>query len=257
MIFFTGYRRKKLRSRPFPRAWEEILERNVPLWQRLSLQDREELKGHVQVFLAEKNFEGAGGVFISDDMRVTVAAQACLLLLHRDSDYFPRVSSIIIYPDEYAAPHWEMDEAGIVTEGIDWRSGETWGGGSVVFAWKDVMWGAEHPHDGYNVVLHEFAHELDVEDGITDGTPPLRGRGEYLLWRKTLQREFDQLRENAAQRRHPTLLDPYGAEHPAEFFAVAVETFFELPAELHDQHPDLYEVLKGYFRQDPARWAKG
>lgn len=253
MLFFTAFKRKKCRQRPFPDRWKEIIERNVPVWHRLGAGDRKELQEHMHVFLAEKVFEGAAGFTVTEEMKVTIASQASLLLLHRNVDYFPRVTSIVLYPDEYAAPHWQMDEAGIVTEGVDWRSGEAWGGGSLVLSWKDVIWGTTRPEDGYNVVLHEFAHELDMEDGFTDGTPPLGDRKDYEEWRSVLQQEFDAMRKKL-ELQQPTFLDPYAGDHPAEFFAVAVEAFFELPRAMKEHHPALYEVLQKYFLQDPATW---
>ena len=252
MLLLTGIRRRRLRAAPFPPEWLRVLERRVPLYGRLSEADQQELRGHVQVFLAEKNFEGGGGMRVGDEVRVIIAAQASLLLLHRETDYFPGLSSIIVYPDEFVVQQSETDETGVVFEGEDIRSGESWQHGTLVISWKDVLLGGTDGYEDYNVVLHEFAHQLDTEEGITSGAP-LLGRRPRLRWHGVLEEEYERLRADEAAGR-PTLLDPYGAEHPAEFFAVATECFFTIPTELRDQHPDLYDELARYFRQDPAQW---
>jgi len=253
MLLITASRRKRLRSQPFPPGWERILEREVPLYDSLPTADREELKGHIQVFLAEKQFEGAGGLTMTDTVRVVIAAQACLLLLHRETDYYPGLSSIVVYPDEYLAPFEEMDEAGVVTTGTDRRSGESWEQGTLVLSWEDVQMAGVDGEGAYNVVLHEFAHQLDAEDGITDGAPFFPRRAAVMHWQRTLEAEYERFKEEAGRER-PPVLDPYGAESPAEFFAVATEAFFENPRGLKEHHLALYEELGRYFRQDPAAW---
>lgn len=253
MLLITEMRRKRLKSRPFPTAWLSVMERHVSLYRRLPAADRQELEGHLQVFLAEKSFEGKGGMAITDQVRVTVAAQACILLLHRRTDYFPGLSSVIVYPGEYLAPHLEVDEWGIVTEGTDRRTGESCPEGALVLSWEDVLAEEIDVHPGYNVVLHEFAHQLDAEEGITSGAPLLGKRSRHGMWQGTLQNEFERLREDDEHGR-PTVLDPYGAESPEEFFAVATEAFFETPLPLRERHPELYGELAGYYRQNPAGW---
>ncbi len=255
MLIITSSRRKRLKGQPFPPAWERVLERRVPLYRRLTEADREELKGHIQVFLAEKNFEGCGGFAMSDEVRLTIAGQACILLLHRESDYFPGLSSILVYPGEYFAPLEEMDECGVVTEGFDRRSGESWQEGTLVLSWEDVLAEGLDVHDVYNVVLHEFAHQLDAEDGITTGEPLLPKRLRHRLLTETLAQEHSRFRDAVADGR-PGLLDPYGAESLEEFFAVATECFFEQSLPLKDRYPELYAELAGYFRQDPAQWGE-
>ena len=137
MFLITDLRRKRLRRQPFPPAWAAVIDR-IPLCRRLPEQDREKLHGHVQVFLDEKNFEGRGGIAVTDEVRVTIAAQACILILHRPTDYYPGLSSIIVYPREYIAPHLEVDEWGVVTEGLDQRSGESTRDGALVLSWEDI-----------------------------------------------------------------------------------------------------------------------
>lgn len=244
-FFSTNRRRKRLKSSPFPAEWREVLERNVPLYRRLSAADREELHGHIRVFLDEKSFEGCNGQEMDDVVRLTIAAQACLLLLHRESGYFRAVSSILVYPDEYVAPWSEMEENGIVMEGSDCRSGEFVGNGALVLSWEDVLMSGVDGEGAYNVVIHEFAHQVDAEYGITGGGG---SAGERLL-----EREFHRLQHDAAHCRQ-TLFDQYGAESPAEFFAVVTETFFESPVRFKARHPELYAAMSSFFRQDPAGW---
>jgi MtfA peptidase len=249
-------RRGRLRAAPFPPEWEQILRKNVPLYGRLPETDRRELHGHIHVFLAEKHFEGCGGLTLTDEIRVTIAAQACLLLLHRDTDYYCRLITILVYPSAYIARSVEPIGGGVVLEGEVARLGEAWRDGVVVLSWDDVRAGASDIHDGHNVVLHEFAHQLDQEDGAADGAPILEHRSRYVAWARVLGVEFEQLRRDA-ERGRPSVLDDYGATNPAEFFAVATECFFERPVRMKAKHPDLFEELKGYYRQDPVEFVDG
>jgi MtfA peptidase len=240
-------RREKLRASPFPAEWGDILTRNVPYESLLDENEKRDVRGLIQILLDEKRFEGCAGVEITDEIRVTVAAQACLLLLNRPTDVFPGLRTILVYPDAFMAPSIEHLEDGVVVEGMEARAGESWSLGNVVFSWADVLEGAADPGDGYNPVLHEFAHQLDYESGASEGAPALPDRRSEDEWRRIFTREYRAL---SAGRRSP--LDPYGAKSPAEFFAVATETFFERPVELKTAHPDLYEQLQTYYRQDPV-----
>jgi Mlc titration factor MtfA (ptsG expression regulator) len=246
MFPFLRSRATRLKESPFPDQWLDLLVRNVPLYRRLSAADQEELRGHVQLFLAGKRFEGCNGLEMNDEVRVTIAAQACLLLLHRESGYFPGVSSIVVYPDEYVAPWQETDENGIVVEGEECRSGEYVGNGALVLSWQDVLMAGADDEGAYNVIIHEFAHQIDDECGLSNGS------GDEGL-RCALERGFHQLQHAAAHRR-PSLFDPYGAESRVEFFAVATECFFENPRPFKAQHPDLYGEMSRFFCQDPAIW---
>ena len=250
--FLTRRRRDALRASAVPREWRSIVERNVAVFRRLSASDQAELLGHVQVFLAEKHFEGCGGLELTDEIRVTIAAQACLLLLHRDTDYYPRLTSILVYPAGYTAHEARTIGDGIWAEGPDDRLGHTQQRlGALVLAWDSAKLGAPDPADGDNLVLHEFAHQLDFEDNLTDGTPALDTRDEYLAWARVMREEFDALRE-AEERGRATIIDQYGTKNPAEFFAVVTEAFFERPHALRRRHPALYEELARFYRQDPA-----
>jgi Mlc titration factor MtfA (ptsG expression regulator) len=245
-------RRSRIRQRPFPEEWKAILERNVPLYQRLSEADRSELKGHIRVFVAEKRFEGAGGLTITDEIRVTIAAQACVLLLHRATNYYRGLYTIIVYPGAYIAARTVREPMGIVTERTDTRLGESSPRGAVVLSWDAVEAAASDVGDCRNVVLHEFAHQLDAEDGSVEGAPALPDPSRYVAWARILGRDYERLRHDAALGRQ-TVLDRYGATNPAEFFAVATECFFTRPELLKARHPELYAELRQYYRQDPAK----
>jgi len=255
MVFgLTNRRRAKLRAQPVPAAWLTIIQRNVGIFQRLPPADRAELLGHVQVFLAEKHFEGAGGLELTDEIRVTIAAQACILLLHRDTDYYPNLTSIIVYPTAYVAEQTAPIGGGIWEEGEQGRFGETGQNlGALVLAWDEAKRGAQLPADGANVVLHEFAHQLDFEDGVTDGTPALATNAAYAAWARVMSAEFELLRK-ADDSGTPTLLDKYGATNHAEFFAVITEAFFERPRALRARHPELYAEMQQFFEQDPVQY---
>jgi hypothetical protein len=242
-------RRAKVRRRPFPEAWAAILQANVPYHDLLPHDDRRELRGHIQVFLDEKRFEGCGGLVLTDEIRITVAAHACILLLHRKADYYPLLDSVLVYPGEYGAPITRAHGSYIEEEGVDVRSGESWDRGAVVLSWEDVLHGPEL-YAGENVVLHEFAHQLDDEAGPPEGTPDL-DKGMHAAWAEVLGREYAAL-QTADRRGEDTLIDPYGAEDPSEFFAVVTECFFEDPLNLRELHPELYAQFRLFYRQDPA-----
>jgi Mlc titration factor MtfA (ptsG expression regulator) len=254
-LFSTKRRREKIRTRRVPAEWLAILDRNVPIFRRLPEADRNELLGHIQIFLAEKHFEGCGGLALTDEIRITIAAQACLLLLHRDTDYYPGLTSILVYPTGYTAHDERYIGGGVWEEGPEDRLGHTSRElRALVLAWDAARHGALDPSDGRNVVFHEFAHQLDFENQSVDGTPVLETRAEYLTWARVMSAEFEALR-----RRDPfgsvAVLDDYGAQNPTEFFAVATEAFFEKPRALKELHPELYAALQKFFRQDPVTFS--
>ena len=246
-------RRQRLRQiRNFPYAWEQILQRNLALYRYLPSHLKRELQGDIRVFIDEKHFEGCSGLEITDEMRVTIAAEACLLLLNRPARFYPNLTTILVYPNIYAAPVRELNGA-VVTEHQQERLGESWQLGVVVLAWDAVRAGAADAHDGRNVALHEFAHQLDGENNRVDGTPALGGRDRYRIWSQVLGQEFAQLQERIAGLQEH-VIDDYGATSPAEFFAVATETFFEKPHDLQAKSPELYRILADFFQLDPATW---
>ena len=219
-----------------------------------------ELQGHIQVFLAEKMFEGCGGLKLTDEIRATIAAHACLLLLHRQTDYYPALKTVLVYPTTYVVPTTRHVGSGVMHESHESRAGEAWQEGAVVLAWDAVCNGVRAPEYGYNVVLHEFAHLLDFENGLADGIP-LLGRGRslsernrrYAVWSEVMKTEYERLRTEV-ERGEATVLREYGATNRVEFFAVATECFFCKPDAMQRRHADLYEEMKWFYQQDPARW---
>jgi len=201
--------------------------------------------------LAEKSFEGCGGLTLTDEIKLTIAGQACLLLLHRETDIYPNVDSILVYPSAYRVPTEQYDGLVVVQEDQT-RLGESWQRGLVVLAWDHVLSGAAQPCDGQNVVLHEFAHQLDSEDGVMNGTPDLGARARFTSWAHVLGDEFAELSERLHAGRSSDI-DPYGATNPAEFFAVLTEMFFEKPRALKRRHAELYAELAEFYKQDPAQ----
>ncbi|HEY1958297.1 MAG TPA: M90 family metallopeptidase [Polyangiaceae bacterium] len=242
-------RREKLRAEPFEAERVAIIERNFPYFARLSEDDKRELLGNVRVFLDEKKFEGCDGLELTDEIELTIAAQACLLLLHRETDVYPGLDVILVYPTAYKAKGARL-VGGVVVEDDQVRLGESHRQGIVVLAWDAVKRGAADLHDGHNVVLHEFAHKLDEEDGAADGAPVLERRASYGPWARVLGAEFEALTK-ATDAGRELDIDSYGATSPAEFFAVVTEEFFEAPEKLARNHPRLYEQLVGFYKQDP------
>ena len=244
--FFRRRRREKLKAVPLSEQQWAIIDRRVPLVRGMGEADRRELGGIVQILLREKRFEGCGGLEVTDEIRLTIAAQAGVLLLHRETDFYPTLRSILVYPRAWTAPQATPGPGGVVTEGPQTRLGESWHRGAVVLSWDDVARGAADPDDGHNVTLHEFAHQLDGEAGGMEGAPRLRGPGRYRAWAEALGAEYEELIERL-HRGHRTLLDPYAATNPAEFFAVATELYFEKPGAMRRRHPELFEQLEAFY----------
>ena len=242
---------EQLRAEPLPADWIRILEADMPIYRRLPADLRQKLHGYIQVFLATKSFEACGELEeITDEMRVLVAAQACLLLLNDRGGCFDRLGSILLYPDAYRA-HERL--YGAADEQSDTRLGESWGSGSVVLSWYHVKHGASNSEDGSNVVIHEFAHQLDQLDGSADGLPILRDRSRYQRWNEVFTKAYERHVQRTDDGRR-TVIDGYGATNPAEFFAVSTETFFEKPKVLHKKYPDLYHELATFYEADPLSW---
>ncbi len=248
------WRRNRLKSRPFPPLWNAIIETNFPMYLRLSPAERRRLQGHIQVFLAEKQFIGCGGLQLTQEMKLIVAAISCLLLLNERGKYFPKLRSILVYPSTYLVNETTSTGNYIVEERRVARLGESWISDQVVLSWEQVKRDTCNWRDGHNVVLHEFAHQLDQEDGRAEGVPSLQRNLDYSIWAKVMTGEYQQLC-NDVERGVKTVMASYGATNPAEFFAVATETFFEKPHQLLKKHPALYEQLQRYYQLDPVQWA--
>jgi hypothetical protein len=250
----TRARRARIRRQPFPAAWRDILRRRVPYVRGLPADLQLQLKKHIQVFVAEKPFIGCAGLEVTDEMRITIAAQACLLMLNRrHAAYYPQLRQILVYPSAFLVDRVHTDGAGVLQEQRRALSGESWSQGQVILSWQDALDGAAVTDDGQNVVIHEFAHQLDQENGPANGAPHLAGRRHYERWSQVMAAEFAQLRARV-EGDQPTLLSAYGATDPAEFFAVASEVFFEQPQRLAAEHPALYRELAGVYRLNPLSW---
>lgn len=250
LFFYRNWRRQRQLANPFPDHWRQLMHENVPLYRRLAPEQQRRLEQHVQLFVAEKEYYGCDGFEVDDRVRVTIAGHACLLILARDFGDYDDVRSILVYPDLYRVQA-EEDDGLVVSVDEEIRAGEASSRGQVVLAWAECEEDARHPDAPHNVILHEFAHQLDYLDGTADGAPPLSGP-QAEQWLRTMSEAYEHLQQSL---RHETQswLDPYGASQPAEFFAVLTEAFYQQPTELRASQPAVYSVLCDFYRLDPAR----
>ncbi len=248
--FFRERRRARLRAATFPDTWEEALRRHVPYFRKLPEVLQQRLRGHIQVFLAEKHFEGCGGLVLTDHMRLSIAAHACILLLGEDFGFYRGLVSILLYPAAFVPLPKQHAPSGVVDDEPEEQEGESWDRGAVVLSWEDVQRDVK-AFDGRNVLFHEFSHQL--YDCAEDAFETAEG---FENWITVFQNHYERhLRD--VERGRETFLDEYGAEDPAEFFAVATEDFFERPLGFRRRHPDLYAQFSAYYRQDPASYFLG
>jgi len=246
-------RRKRLKKRPFPVSWLAILEKNLSIYHFLSLEQQLRLKENIQIFLADKQFIGCQGLIIRLEMKLTIAGVACLLLFKEPSSYFSKVRTILLYPTAFVVSVTNNLGDYILEESRETRLGEAWLKDQVVLSWQQIQYDVQHWHDGHNVILHEFVHQLDFEDGQANGVPILGKNSSYLLWAEVMNQEYQNLCNNIRLGRQ-SAIDGYGSKNPAEFFAVVSETFFENPKELFSNHPELYQLLKNYYQLNPLLW---
>lgn len=241
----------RLLAAPLDADQRAIVAAEVPLTRRLPPALGAQLEGRINAFLAQVTFHGAGGLEVTEEMRLSIAAQASLLVVNREL-WYDNLRTVVIYPAAFTSRRAEHNGY-VVTERDTTRLGESWERGPVILSWADTERGARHPQDGHNVVFHEFAHQLDALTGRTDGVPPFAPGQSFAEWERVFlaanARHVDNLRSGRA-----TVLDPYGATGHQEFFAVAVELFFERPEALLAEVPEVYGQLKALFRLDPARW---
>ena len=236
-------------AEPFPVAWEGILRDNLGLYSWLTPAEQGQLRKLVQVLTAEKEWTGCNGLEMTDEVRVTIAGAAGLLILAHEHDYFKTVQSILVYPTTFEMPAVQADESGLVLHGRQNLLGQAWYRGPVLLAWDEVLRDCRHPFDGRNVVLHEFAHQLAFEGAEPDaGEESERQLNQFA---EVMRTEYEAL-VKASTHGRATLIDSYGASNPDEFFAVATECFFGQPEPMHRLHPRLYDVLRDYYNQDPA-----
>jgi Mlc titration factor MtfA (ptsG expression regulator) len=248
------WRRNRLRAGVFPSNWRSILRHRVPHYARLPADLQLRLRQDMLVFLAEKPFLGCAGLRVTDEMRVMVAAFACMLLLGARHGYYPELQRILLYPSAFAAQHQQVGNDGVHSEAARALAGQSWAQGQVLLSWSDVLQGAQDPASGSNVVIHEFAHQLDQSKGYANGAPPLKSRQAYRCWSTVMQAEFDALRHRL-ESGEEGLIGAYAATDPAEFFAVCSELFFERGAELAARHPLLFKELSTYYRVNPLSWS--
>lgn len=239
----------------FKEEWVSILKENLPLYSRLPEDLRLLLHERIARFVSSTRFEGCNGLDLTDEMILTVAAQACMLVLKREGEPYPELRNVYLYPSTFSSVQKRQDAFGIVTEGEVHRLGESWETGTVILSWSSVERGARNIHDAENVTFHEFAHQLDHEDGATDGAPGLPSREAYRSWARVFSENYEDFQKLLESGKR-TLIDSYGATNPAEFFAVATETFFEKPQQLQKKRPELYSELKDYYGIDPKEWMK-
>jgi Mlc titration factor MtfA (ptsG expression regulator) len=256
VIYLPDLLLRRVLARPFPRAFSKILRENIPVYSRMPVDLQLQLKRLIRQFLHQKKFVACGGLVMTDVVRVTIAARACLLLLNRSLQperVYPDLRMVLVYPSAFVAPHVEMTPGGIVTHGNQTLSGESWSDGRVILAWDHVQKNNAHLPDGHDVVVHEFAHQLDSESGRTNGAPLMMNKVHYERWSDVLTEEFAIL-QHAAQTGSASVLDYYGATNPAEFFAVATEAFFEKPWQLGRHRLALFDQMRAYYQVDPRDW---
>ena len=253
--FLRARRRAAFLRQATPSGWDGILERNLSVYQELPAELRGKLKSLALVFLAEKRFEGCGGLDLTDEMKLIIATEACVLLLGRPKpSFFPTLDSILVYPGAFYSRESSSIGGQWLAEDDTEKLGESWHQGAIILSWEHVKREGNMLNDGLNVVYHEFAHQLDEERGFADGAPSLEESGQsYAEWSEVMSREYSSfLRDIKRGRRSP--IDEYGSSNPAEFFAVATESFFEKPLQLRSRHPRLYDEFKGFYGLDPAVW---
>ena len=244
--------RQNLLAEPFPAPWLTILEERVVLYRFLDAAEQDKVRDGARILVAEKSWEGCKGLELSDEIRVTVAALAAMLLLGLRDSYFDNVQTILVYPEAFRSPQQHAIGGDVAMETMDERLGEAHYRGPVILSWADVTEDAAQPGYGQNLVFHEFAHQLDMQNGAADGVPQLP-RSLEKRWQSVMAKEFERLCK-AADREQNTFLDQYGATDEAEFFAVVTESFFDEPLALRDRHTKLYELLREFYRVEPAKW---
>lgn len=249
MGWLQAWRRKKLDRKPFPEEWKRILESKVPVYRQLDSRKKDKLRQLVRYFISEKSFEGCAGLELTDDHIVVISALSCVPLLGGVSDLYPNLRAVLLYPGRYHAYYSESGVDGVVTEGVESRSGESWDQGVIVYSWDEILFDLKHPRDGSNIVYHESAHQLDYEWGATM---------EGFSWQKRDKEGIGTVmkREYAAflarlERGFPVHIDDYAATNIHEFFAVMTETWLEQPRLVHTHYPAVNNVFADFYNLDP------
>lgn len=248
---WVDWREQQLQQRPLPPHWQSILGDRLPFYAQLSPRQRQKLEAKIQLFLQGKQFIGCNDFVVNDEVRLVIAAQACFLALNLGSNPYPRLDTILVYPDAFQVKQIISLDGYVVEEEETLRAGESWGrAGQLILAWGTIAWDLDRWRDGHNVIFHEFAHQLDLGDGAMNGVPKLPRPQDYDHWRSVFTAEYQQLLSQL-QNSLPTVIDPYGATNPAEFFAVVTETFFENGEKLQLHHQQLHQILQKYYQLSP------
>ncbi len=253
---WSGFFRRRYRERYTLEGLSEerkAIVNEVALCHRLPDDLKEKLYGKIAIFLHEKEYEGCDGLEVTDEVRVTIAALACLLILNNDADFYPKLRSIIVHPHVYWSDHQVVVGGQVLEEEDVAKLGESWGSGSLVLSWSDTLADARRVHGHRNVVLHEFAHQLDQLNGVANGMPALESQEDYQRWEDVMNAEFQKLRRQVKHHEYHSI-DEYGAENPVEFFAVITEAFFCNPVVTRETHPAMYRELAKYYKLDPVQW---
>ena len=252
LLIYKRWQKKRILNSPFPASWQQILLANLPIYRKLPAPLSDQLHREIRRFLHDKTFYGCNGLVMTDEIRVTIAGEACLLLLNRKTNHYYQLHYILVYPTSFVVSREQRSEQGVVSQTQVAVLGESWQQGKVILSWQGVLSGAKNFSDGHNVVLHEFAHQLDQESGSANGAPLLGSRSSYRRWASVLAAEFAQLQQHSGGYRQ--IIDQYGATNPAEFFAVVTETFFERPLALQKKHPQLFAEFEDFYAVNPSDW---
>lgn len=250
---FINLRRKQIQNKTLSLSCLAIVERNFPIYNKFPITYKKRLQQHINVFLAEKQFIGCGGLKITQKIKLIIATQACLLILNQKENYYPKLKSILVYPSAYIVRATNPIGDYLVEERREVRLGESWYKDRIVLSWEQIEYDIKNWQDGHNVILHEFAHQLDGEDRSVNGVPLLDRQSDYISWARIFEREYKKLQSDV-ELGLKTVINEYGATNPAEFFAVVTETFFEKPQPMKQKHPELYEELKRYYKLEPMDW---
>ncbi|WP_163835346.1 M90 family metallopeptidase [Spartinivicinus ruber] len=251
LLIYPRQKVKKIISQLFPKQWQQYLQQNVTFYQQLPAPIKQRLHELILLFIHQKKYYGCAGLEITEEIKVTIAAQACLLVVGRPDNWYDKLQSILVYPGSFQLHGENTNDIHSAPPAI--RLGESWQNGRIILSWHDVKFGGLYPDDGHNVTFHEFAHQLDTADGYADGLPQLAINQSYRVWTQVFAQEFHRL-QAAAQNGNSSVMDYYGATNPAEFFAVATETYFEKPHAMAAEQPELFEQLKAFYKLDPREW---
>ena len=251
--FLKNWRRRRLLAQPFPASWEMLLRESFPQLAELPERWQRPLRDRLRVLLADKYWEGVAGFTVTPQMQVTIAAMACVPVLAFDAHVYPNILTVLLHDRQYLRQARRQQPGGVVAEGAEWRLGEAHTAGVIGLSWPAVQAGGRQPHDGFNLVYHEFAHALDMSGGAADGVPPLDSTAEERTWANVLAEELNALRRQRGEG-YAIVLDDYALTNEAEFFAVATESYLERPRLLNLKLPRLYALLDSFYRLDPIRW---